>query len=103
VIDLGMVVARRGSWPMALGLTRAAIAASHKVALFVMDDACAPEQLADGQQLEALCSNGVEIIFCGTSVDTWMCKQRLPPSAIIGSQMDHARLLQTARRWVSLT
>jgi hypothetical protein len=97
------VLARPGAWPFAIGLARAAADAQDRTVIFAMGQACNANQLPGGQQLQQLLVDGIELIFCGTSVDEYRTQALLPPDAVIGSQLDHARLVQCAQRLVALT
>ena len=99
---LGLVVARTDAWPLALGLAHAALLQRADVRIFAMDLAVAADALAaNGVALRTLVEDGAYVAFCATSLDQ---HHSVPPVGVeIGSQLDHARLLQWATRVVALT
>ncbi len=99
---LGLVVARADGWTLALGLAHAALVQRTDVRIFAMDlavaaDAVAPNLVA----LRTVVDAGVDVAFCATSLDDH--RSVAPPGVELGSQLDHARLLQWATRVVALT
>lgn len=99
---LGLVVARADAWPLALGLVHAALLQRTDVRMFAMDLAVTADALAANRAaLSALVEDGVHVAFCATSLDDH--HSVAPLGVEIGSQLDHARLLQWATRVVALT
>lgn len=98
---LGLVVARADAWPLAIGLAHAALLQRADVRIFAMDLAVAADALtANRVALSALVEDGVHVAFCATSLDD---HQSVAPLGVeVGSQLDHARLLQWATRVVAL-
>jgi predicted peroxiredoxin len=100
---LGIVLGRSGAWPLAIGLAVAAADVQHRTVIFAMDQACGGTQLPLASQLQQLLDSGVELVFCGTSIDACGTQSLIPSDALIGSQLDHAQLVQRAQRLVALT
>ncbi len=99
---LGLVVARADGWPTALGLALAAVQRRVDVRIFAMDLAVAAAQLAThGVAISSLAEAGAHVAFCATSLDDH--HSVAPPGVELGSQLDHARLLQWATRVMALT
>ena len=99
---LGLVIARAHAWPLVLGLAHAALVQRADVRIFAMDRAVAADALAANRvALCTLVEVGVHVAFCATSLDDY--HSGAPPGVEIGSQLDHARLLQWATRVVALT
>lgn len=99
---LGLVVARTDGWPVVAGLARAALQRGVAVRIFAMDLAVAAEQLATHSAIiRLLLDDGAHVAFCATSLDDH--HSTAPLGVELGSQLDHARLLQWATRVVALT
>jgi hypothetical protein len=98
-MTLGIVVSTppgRGDLLRAGSLARAARAAGHEVALFVMSDA-AP--WAATPAAAALVEEGCDVVVCATSLGDG----RPAAGVVLGSQDDHAALVARADRLVALT
>jgi hypothetical protein len=101
-LRLGIIVARVGGWPAAIGLADAALQRGSDVRMFAMDEALAATALGPATvALSALAEAGAAIVFCATSCDTH--GSNVPSGVELGSQLDHARTLQWATRVVALT
>lgn len=97
-MKLGIVLATRGDLPHARALALAARAARHEVAMFAMDAGCAA--LADNAAIATqLLDADVEITACSNS----SVGLELPDGIVRGSQDDHAAVVGTSDRIVSLT
>ncbi len=101
-LRLGLVVTRTDAWPLVIGLARAALLRHADVRIFAMDLAVTVEQLAaSGSAITGLVDAGAHVAFCATSLDDH--HSLAPPGVEVGSQLDHARLLQWATRVAALT
>ena len=99
---LGLVVSRADAWPLVLGLGHAALQQRVDVRIFAMDLAVTTSELAaHAVAISALVEAGAHIAFCATSLDDH--HSMAPLGVQVGSQLDHARLLQWATRVAALT
>lgn len=97
-MKLGIVLATRADLPTAHEVALAARRARHEVTMFVMDAGChalAEELAIAAALLDADC----EITVCSNSAVGLV----LPDTITHGSQDDHAALLGTSDRVISLT
>ena len=97
-MKLGIVLATRGDLGHAAALALAARRARHEVAVFAMDAGC--QALADAPELvAALLDADCELTACSNSA----AGIALPDGVVRGSQDDHAAVVATSDRVVSLT
>jgi hypothetical protein len=97
-VKLGIVLARREDLGHAMAIAMAARAARHEVAMFAMDAGC--NALAEHPDVaQQLLDDDVEITACSNSA----VGLELVDGILRGSQDDHAAVVGTSDRLVSLT
>jgi hypothetical protein len=97
-VKIGIVLARREDIAHATAIAMAARAARHEVAMFAMDAGC--NALADHADIaQQLLDDDVEITACSNSA----VGLDLVDGIVRGSQDDHAAVVGTSDRLVSLT
>ena len=99
--NLALVVARRADWPRVVGLALAARRAGAEVSVFAMDEAV--EAVAgDPAGRGALLDEDCDVVACATSA-TARGLGEIAVGVLLGSQDDHAAMVQRADRVVAFT
>ena len=99
--SIAVVVARADDWPRVVALALAGRRAGAEVAVFAMDDAVAAIA-ADPAGRDALLDEDCDVVACATSA-TARGLGELAVGVLLGSQDDHAAIVQRADRVVAFT
>lgn len=100
--DLGFVIAsapERRDLETVQALASAAVQRGHTVSVFLMSEAV--RALPGHRAMVALAELGADLVACGQSLERHDIRDLGPAS--LGSQDDHARLADQARRMVTFT
>ncbi len=100
-MKLGILINTARHLDDVIGITRAALAKSHQVIIFAMDEGVKLLEKEDFVALAGL--EGVSLSVCAHSGKMWGCKtEGLAPKIICGSQFNNAKMNHNADRVIVL-